>query len=54
MRNKVMPNLHILGSIHPYCGHVPVMQSLGVCRGLQEAVSITEWFGMYHLYSLLQ
>lgn len=51
---RVMLNLHILGGIHPYCGHVPDTQSLGVCRGLQEAESITECVGMYHLYSLLQ
>lgn len=38
--------LVILGGVHPYRGHVRDQQSLGVCRGLQEAASILECAGM--------
>lgn len=40
-------HLVIIGGIHPYCGHGGDTQSLGVCRGLQAAVSIPECVGRY-------
>ena len=37
-----------LGGSRPYCGLVRDTQGVGVCRGLQEAVSIPERVGGYH------
>lgn len=44
--------LVIPGGIHSYCGHVRDTQSLGVCRGLQEAVSSLECVGRCRLFPL--
>lgn len=43
----------ILGGTRPCCGHVRDTQSLGVCGGLQEAVSILECVGRYRLSPLI-
>lgn len=43
-------HLVIVGGIRPYCWHGRDTQSLGVCRSLQAAASISECVGRYRLF----